>query len=75
VLVLRAAQHSVSEIAETLAAEGTPVSAQTVWQILSAEGLPRLARRDDSHRGSPVTAGRDQVRSAARLARRPRPAL
>jgi transposase len=53
VLVLRAAQHSVSEIAETLAAEGMPVSAQTVWQILSAEGLPRLPRRDDSHRGSP----------------------
>lgn len=53
VLVLRAAQHSVSEIAEALAAQGMPVSAQTVWQILSAEGLPRLPRRDDSHRGSP----------------------
>jgi transposase len=53
VLVLRAGQHSVSEIAEALAAEGMPVSAQTVWQILSAEGLPRLPRRDDSHRGSP----------------------
>jgi transposase len=54
VLVLRAAQHSVSEIAEALAAEGTPVSAQTVWQILSAQGLPRLPRRDDSRRGSPT---------------------
>jgi transposase len=53
VLVLRAGQHSVSEIAEALAAEGMPVSAQTVWQILAAQGLPRLPRRDDSHRGSP----------------------
>lgn len=53
VLVLRAAQHSVDEIAEALAGEGTPVSAQTVWQILSAEGLPRLPRRDDQQRGSP----------------------
>ena len=36
------------------AAEGMPVSAQTVWQILSAQGLPRLPRRDDSRRGSPT---------------------
>jgi len=53
VLVLRAAQHSVSEIAEALSGEGMPVSAQTVWQILSAEGLPRLPHRDDHRRGSP----------------------
>jgi transposase len=53
VLVLRAAQHSVSEIAEALSAQGLPVSAQTVWQILSAEGLPRLPRRDETRRGSP----------------------
>ena len=53
VLALRAAQHSVSEIAEALSAHGLPVSAQTVWQILSAEGLPRLPRRDEGRRGSP----------------------
>lgn len=53
VLVLRAAQHSISEIAEALSAQGLPVSAQTVWQILSAEGLPRLPRRDEGRRGSP----------------------
>jgi len=54
VLQLRAADHSVSEIAAALTADGLPVSAQTVWQILSAEGLPRLPRRDETRRGSPA---------------------
>jgi transposase len=53
VLELRAGDHSVSEIADALTGEGVPVSAQTVWQILDAEGLPRLARRDEGHRGPP----------------------
>src|SRR5258706_11907387 len=34
VLVLRARDHSVTEIASTLTAEGNPVSVQTVWAIL-----------------------------------------
>jgi transposase len=55
VLELRAAGHSVAEIAEALTAAALPISAQTVWQILAAEGLPRLARRDDTRRGSPVS--------------------
>lgn len=42
VLVLRAGDRSVTEIAEALSAEGHPVSAQTVWAILKAEGLERL---------------------------------
>ncbi len=44
-LVLRARDRSVTEIAQTLTAEGSPVSAQTVWAILKAEGLERLERR------------------------------
>jgi len=44
VLVLRARDASVTEIAQALAAEGSPVSAQTVWAILKAEGLERLER-------------------------------
>jgi transposase len=63
VLELRAAGHSVTEIAAALTAQGLPVSAQTVWQILSAEGLPRLPRRDNTRRGSPVTV--DPVKAAA----------
>jgi transposase len=51
VLALRADGHSVTEIAATLTAEGLPVSAQTTWQILDAEGIPRLPRRDDGRRG------------------------
>ncbi|HUO70957.1 MAG TPA: hypothetical protein VMU39_09285 [Solirubrobacteraceae bacterium] len=53
VLELRAAERSVTEIAQALAAEGTPVSAQTVWAILDAEGLERLQRRPAVQRGAP----------------------
>ena len=53
VLELRAQDRSVTEIAAALAAQGTPVSAQTVWSILEAEGLERLERRAPSERGAP----------------------
>jgi transposase len=53
VLELRATERSVTEIAQALSAEGTPVSAQTVWAILAAEGLERLARRPAVQRGAP----------------------
>jgi hypothetical protein len=65
VLALRAAGHSVTEIAAALTAEGLPVSPQTAWQILDAEGLPRLPRRDESRRGPPA---RLDVVQAAKLA-------
>src|SRR5438552_1122770 len=54
VLALRAAGHSVSEIAAALTGQGLPVSAQTTWQILDAEGIPRLPRRDEGRRGPPA---------------------
>src|SRR6266852_6374011 len=54
VLALRAQGHSVTEIAAALTAAGMPISAQTAWQILDAEGLPRLARRDEGRRGPPA---------------------
>jgi hypothetical protein len=63
VLELRAAGHSVTEIAAALTAAGLPVSAQTCWQILDAEGLPRLARRDEGRRGPPARL--DPARAAA----------
>jgi transposase len=63
VLELRAAGHSVTEIAAACTSEGLPVSAQTCWQILDAEGLPRLPRRDDSRRGPPARL--DPVKAAA----------
>lgn len=53
VLALRAGDRSVSEIAQALTSEGTPVSAQTVWAILHAEGLERLERRPAAERGAP----------------------
>jgi transposase len=53
VLALRAEDRSVEEIAAALAAAGTPVSAQTVWTILAAEGLERLPRRAPAQRGAP----------------------
>jgi transposase len=63
VLELRSGGHSVTEIAATLAAEGLPVSAQTAWQILDAEGIPRLGRRDEGRRGPPARL--DPVKAAA----------
>jgi transposase len=63
VLELRGAGHSVTEIAAACTAEGMPVSAQTVWQILDAEGLPRLPRRDAGRRGPPARL--DPVKAAA----------
>jgi transposase len=58
VLKLRAKDASVSEIASALGAEGTPVSAQTVWAILHAEGIERLGRRSGgpAPRTDPVKA-------------------
>ena len=63
VLALRAGGHSVGEIAASLAEAGTPISAQTVWQILDEAGLPRLARRDETRRGSPARL--DPVKASA----------
>ena len=54
VLALRAQDRSIDEIATALAAAGTPVSAQTVWSILAAEGLERLPRRAADRRGAPA---------------------
>ncbi|MGO9205943.1 MAG: hypothetical protein ACLQBX_07115 [Candidatus Limnocylindrales bacterium] len=45
VLKLRAEERSVTEIAAEISREGTPVSVPTVWGILHAEGIERLARR------------------------------
>jgi transposase len=52
VLALRAQDRSIEEIAAALAAAGTPVSAQTVWSILDAEGLERLPRRASAQRAA-----------------------
>jgi transposase len=63
VLELRAAGHSVTEIAAACTREGMPISAQTCWQILDAEGLPRLPRRDEGRRGPPARL--DPVKATA----------
>jgi hypothetical protein len=62
VLALRAAGHSVSEIAAALTGQGLPVSAQTAWQILDAKGIPQLPRRDEGRRGPPARL--DAVKAA-----------
>jgi hypothetical protein len=58
VLELRAEDRSVTEIAQRVSMEGTPVSAQTVWAILHAEGMERLGRRHGgpAPRQAPVKA-------------------
>src|SRR5665647_1440575 len=51
VLVLRAEDQSVTEIAKALTAQGSPVSAQTVWAILKSEGLGRRCREVNLYNG------------------------
>ncbi|MGH7534324.1 MAG: hypothetical protein ACREMG_01935, partial [Gemmatimonadales bacterium] len=51
VLDMRARDHSVKEIADALTAEGTPISHQSVWVILTKEGLARLPPRARRGRG------------------------
>ena len=58
VLDVRAEDRSVTEIARRGRAEGTPVSAQTVWAILHAEGIERLGRRADRARRHASTRSR-----------------
>ena len=64
VLELRAQERSVTEIAQALTAEGSPVSAQTVWSMLAAEGLERLERRPAVERGAPAPR-REPVKARA----------
>jgi hypothetical protein len=63
VLALRAEDRSVTEIATALHGEGTPVSAQTVWTILQAEGIGRLVRDDEGRRGTPTRLDPVKARS------------
>jgi hypothetical protein len=51
ILELRAAGHSIDEIAEALAAEGTPLNRTGIAEVIADEGLPRLWRRPDAERG------------------------
>jgi hypothetical protein len=44
IIELRAAGHSIDEIAEALAAEGTPLNRTGIAEVIAAEGLPRLWR-------------------------------
>ena len=53
VIELRAAGHSIDEIAAALAAAGTPLNRTGVAEIIAAEGLPRLWRRPENLRGAP----------------------
>ena len=54
----------MTEISAALTDEGLPVSPRPAWQILDAEGLPRLPRRDEGRRGPPAKL---DVTKAAKL--------
>jgi hypothetical protein len=51
VLELRAAGHSIDEIATALAVEGTPLNRTGIAELIATEGLPRIWRRPDAARG------------------------
>ena len=54
IIELRAAGHSIDEIADALAAEGTPLNRTGIAEVIAAEGLPRMWRRPDAERGGPA---------------------
>jgi hypothetical protein len=54
VLRLRAAGHSVTEIAQALAPTATPLNRTGVWELLVAEGHERLGPRAPGERGPPT---------------------
>src|SRR6266550_3812223 len=63
VLAMRAQDKSVKEIADALNAEGTPISHQSVWVIVSSEGLSRLPPR--ARRGHGPAPRIEAVRAGA----------
>lgn len=54
VIRLRAAGHSVTEIAQALSGSVTPLSRTGVWEVLVEEGHERLAPRAPGRRGLPA---------------------
>jgi DNA-binding transcriptional MerR regulator len=54
IIELRQAGHSIDEIAQVLAAEGTPPNRTGIAEVITAEGLPRMWRRPDAERGGPA---------------------
>ena len=54
IIELRAAGHSIDEIAAALAAEGTPLNRTGIAEVIAEQGLPRLWRRPDAERGGPA---------------------
>ena len=62
VLRLRSAGHSVTEIAQALAAGATPLNRTGVWELLAAEGHERLAPRAPGERGAPARDNPPRVR-------------
>ena len=51
ILELRAAGHSIDEIAAALAAEGIKLNRTGIAEVIAAEGLPRIWRRPEPARG------------------------
>jgi Transposase DDE domain group 1 len=54
IIELRAAGHSIDEIADALAAEGTPLNRTGIAEVIAEQGLPRMWRRPDAERGGPA---------------------
>jgi hypothetical protein len=54
IIELRAAGHSIDEIAQALAAEGAPLNRTGIAEVIAEQGLPRMWRRPDEQRGGPA---------------------
>jgi len=54
IIELRAAGHSIDEIAGALTAEGTPLNRTGIAEVIAEQGLPRMWRRPEDQRGGPA---------------------
>jgi hypothetical protein len=53
IVALRQAGHSIDEIAQALAAEGTPLNRTGISEVIREEGFDRIWRRPEALRGGP----------------------
>jgi hypothetical protein len=73
ILALRAAGHSIDEIAAALARDGTALNRTGIAEVIAEAGLPRIWRRPQAERGGPRRAELPRARAlqAADLAALP----
>src|SRR5215831_10720302 len=72
IIALRKHNYSIYEISQELKAQGTPLSATAVGEVLAAEGFARLPRRRDDERPARIGPTIEAVADAREFSLAPR---